>query len=601
MKYLWGILFAFVFVGFSFSQVYAAQPLEASITSVTNNGVLTMEPGERTTVTVQFKNTGAQTWSNDGAGYISLYTHGPKYRKSVFDPGTWLWGDHLQRIREITVLSGGVGTVVFDLRAPAAEGYYEEVFALASESIAWIPGGELKLKITVKDDSETEEVAQESGDATGLSTMVAAQSANRVKAIGGKPIAFTVAFKNTGTATWNSYGLYAPDVTIASDISDFTHPSWNGNELAYISNAPVKPGENAIVSFAFNAPNTDGSHTANFVLKANGVEVPGGDINIPVEVTGGSGQVISAPENENETESEEANYIEEPILRVGVLIVDEETDWEVVITSLESDFDLRDINGNLLAELPVNSQVTAYYDEGYYFYDVGRGLEKSTYGLRFIPKTVNAVMRVANWDRRLTRNAAYADNEFRNILELRYAEYKDRVWLINELPIELYLRGIAETSNVSPMEFQKTLLTAARTFAFYHWTHNTKRVKEYMHVVSWSDDQVYNGYGQEKRAPKITEAVEATRGSIVTYEGELAITPYFSRSDGRTRDWSEVWNGDVPWAKSVPVPCDEGMTMWGHGIGLSAHGALCMANDGMKWDEILKYFYTGIDITKKWK
>ncbi|HRH32516.1 MAG TPA: SpoIID/LytB domain-containing protein, partial [bacterium] len=185
-------------------------------------------------------------------------------------------------------------------------------------------------------------------------------------------------------------------------------------------------------------------------------------------------------------------------------------------------------------------------------------------------------------------------------LEVRYNETYDRTWVINELKMEYYLRGLAETSNVSHIEFQKSLLTAARTYAFYHWQRATKHKAEGYHVDAYLD-QVYRGYSQEAITPRITEAVEATRGQIVTYNGATAITAYFSRSDGRTRDWSEVWGGDVPWSKGVAVPCDEGKTLWGHGVGMSASGALCMANNGQTWDSILKYFYTGVDLGKKWK
>ncbi len=271
-----------------------------------------------------------------------------------------------------------------------------------------------------------------------------------------------------------------------------------------------------------------------------------------------------------------------------------------MITSDDSDYELRDTEGNLLAEMQKGQSVTAFYEDGYYFYDRGRGLEKSSYGLRFIPVTENAVMKIANFDYRETRNGDRAYNLYRNILELRYNDYKDRTWLINELPIEMYLRGLAETSNSSPAEYQKALITAARTYAYYHYTHGTKRGKEFMHLIAYADDQVYRGYDHEIVSPTITKAVEDTEGVVVTYDDELAITPYFSRSDGRTRDWSEVWYGSVPWLKSVPVPWEEGGTLWGHGVGLSALGALRMAEDGYTWDEILKYFYTGIDLTKKW-
>jgi stage II sporulation protein D len=188
------------------------------------------------------------------------------------------------------------------------------------------------------------------------------------------------------------------------------------------------------------------------------------------------------------------------------------------------------------------------------------------------------------------------DNTFRAKLELRYVPDTDNVWTINELPIELYLRGLAETSEISPFEYQKALHTAARTYANYHVQRNTKHGGIF-HIDA-KYDQVYRGYGAEERSPSIVRAVNDTRGKIVTYNGELAITPYFSRSDGRTRSWGEVWYGgsNYPWLVTVPVPWDaaKSRTLWGHGVGMSATGALDAANDGWDYERILKYFYTGI-------
>jgi len=167
--------------------------------------------------------------------------------------------------------------------------------------------------------------------------------------------------------------------------------------------------------------------------------------------------------------------------------------------------------------------------------------------------------------------------------------------VINELLIESYLKGLAETSDLSPSEFQKTLMTAARTYAMYHVQRGTKHADEF-YIVDATYDQVYRGYGAEARSPKIAAGVDATRGQIVTYQDKLAITPYFSRSDGRTRSWNEVWGGSYAWLMTVPVPQDNGKTLWGHGVGMSASGALTMANEGRNYQQILKHFYTGIEL-----
>lgn len=579
-----------------------AASLSTTRVSTTGGGNIVMAPGEVKTITVTFQNTGSSTWKNDGPGYISLYTYGPKYRTSSFDPGTWLSASQVKRLIEPSVAPGATGTIAFQLRAPSTEGSFTETFNLASESTAWIPGGEFALKITVKRAGTTSSAPSSSstptassGSTSGYTAQLVTQTANALKVRAGKTISFTALFKNTGTSTWNSFGMKAPDVSLASTSSvSFAHSTWSGSQIALISGRTIRPGETAQVDFYFTAPKTNGTHTAKFQLTANDVSVPAAFVELPVTVTDGAPAALNSPVIVEDT----ASYIEEPIIRVGILIIDEETDDEVYVTSYDSDFELKNVDGALLGSYTKGTKVRAAYEHERYAY--GGDDKSSSSPLRFVPKTKDAVMTITNFDARVTRSASRASNTYRNVLEIRYNDVKDRTWVINELGMEYYLRGLAETSNASHIEFQKALITAARTYAFYHWQRATKHKAEGYHVDAYLD-QVYRGYGQEEITPKLTEAVEATRGRIVTYNGATAITAYFSRSDGRTRDWSEVWGGDVPWSKGVLVPCDAGKTLWGHGVGMSASGALCMANNGDSFETILKHFYTGIALDKKWR
>ncbi len=593
----WGILTALLVCGFFFiSTAVQAASYEAVPVTISGSGELTMAPGEVKEVSVTFLNRGNITWFNDGDGYISLYTYDPKYRSSSFDPGTWLGPDRVKRIIEAVVEPGETASMTFELHAPDTEGSYEEVFHLASEDTAWVDGGEISFSINVTSEIQESLTALESQDGdSGLGAELTLLSANQVKAKAGTPILLTAGFENIGTTSWSSYSLNEMDVAYASTSVSFDHPSWSGTQLAYVSDV-IAPGEVAYVSFALMSPDVNGTHTAEFQFSANGEDIENAIVKLPVEVTGGAAAV-----DDEADQSSEIVLDEEPIIRVGILTIDEETDYETVVTSYESDFYLEDTEGNLLAELNAGELVTGYYDGGKYYFDRGRGQEVSSYGLRWVPEEENAVMTIVNFDYRETRNGGYAYNTYRNILELRYNDYKDRTWVINELPIEQYLYGLAETSNVSPSEYQKALVTAARTYAYANARYDVSERGEYMHVNAYADDQVYRGYEHEEGSPTIVQAVVDTRGVIVTYDAELAITPYFSRSDGRTRDWSEVWAGSKAWCKSVEVPWDEGNTLWGHGIGMSALGALHMANDGYEWDEILKYFYTDIELEQWWE
>lgn len=567
-----------------------------------------IDPGATQTVTLGFQNIGTATWSNTGSKFVSVYTYGPKYRASYFKTESWKDFTQAALLKESSVGPGNVGHIDLTLKAPLSPGTYKETFHLAAENTAWIPGGEFTLVIKVKgkteEDKGGQEVTTKDGtaspvSASGLSASVLIRSAKEVKAEAGEEINYRVGLKNTGTVTWNKREIRSSDLAIASVST--VHSSWISQSLIAVSESgQVKPGGLDLIDFTFTAPPIKGKHLVSYKLAVNDTIVPDFSIDIPVEVTTGAQDALESPLVEPSVPSDV--IIPEPLIRIGVLIVDEETDWQVEI-SCDRDWKLVDGEGGLLGELKSGEMVRAFYKNQRYYFNRGKGIEQTYKYLRFVPNSQDAVCTIENFDRRKTRNAAYADNQFRDVLELRYNSAKDRTWVINELPVEEYLYGLAETSNVSHHEFKKTLVTVARTYALYHFERATKHASEYFHMNSTADDQVYKGYGYETRNPLIRQAVEDTRGVVSTYQNATAITPYFSRSDGRTRDWSEVWGGSVAWLKSVPAPCDKakGRTLWGHGVGMSATEALCMANEsGKTWQEILTYFYQGIELKKRW-
>lgn len=587
----------------------AAAAGDAAKLLISSGAVFDLQPGEKKTYTVGFKNVGSETWTRDGANFVSIYTWNPKYRASRMHDPSWLGESQPARLREARVAPGGVGFVSFTLRGAGTPGTYVETFHLAVEDLRWIPGGEFTVTVRVGGGGPAPAAAPSApsvapapaAPAAGLSAQRLIQSSKElVFARGGDETRFRVLMRNNGSASWDGHEVVAgsPGVAIAS--SDFQAPSWSSGSIAMASGSRTAPGGTAMLDFTIKAPQRKGRYVAAFHLQVDGREVPGGAFDIPVTVTddGPNAKPLAPPPTVPAQPAPPSSSAGEPTLRVGVLIVDEETDWHVVLKN-PAGFDVV-AGGTTVATVPGAGQASAGYQGGAYWYDTGEGRRPSGASLRFVPKAAGSVFTVTNFDRRVTRGAGYADNTFRDVLELRWNPTHERTWLINELPMESYLRGLAETSNISHLEFQKALITAARTYAYYHWERGTKHASEFYHVDAYYD-QVYKGYGQEERTPRLTQSVEATRGQIVTYEDRTAITPYFSRSDGRTRDWEEVWRSDpVPWLRGVSVPCDVGKELWGHGVGMSASGALCMANDGKPWDEIVRYFYTGITLTKKW-
>ncbi len=314
--------------------------------------------------------------------------------------------------------------------------------------------------------------------------------------------------------------------------------------------------------------------------------------------------------NPNENDStdgitEKIQLKEEPIIRVGLF----KASGAERITCSDY-YDVYAGNNILLSSLPANYKAVVSFNERTGKYTVSTaGITKSTEKyIRFVPRNKNSIMTLIDFENRPRWNSYLNYNEYRNVIEFRYSVETKKLWVINEVVMSDYLKGLAETTNYSPVEYQKVIATAARTYALYHYNRgieydmtdaSTKHANEHFHVDAvW--DQVYKGYGSEKQLSRLSEAVDETRGVAVTYNENVVVTPYFSTSDGRTRSWEEVWYGNAkPWLKSVAVPQDEGKDLWGHGVGMSARGALVMARDeGWSWKKVLEYFYTGIDLLK---
>ncbi len=231
--------------------------------------------------------------------------------------------------------------------------------------------------------------------------------------------------------------------------------------------------------------------------------------------------------------------------------------------------------------------------------------------LRLVPVATSSIMTINSWNNSAQGSGRSGDNRFRNVLEFHYSQSHQQLWAINELPLDSYVKGLGETSNYSPVEFQKVMAVAARTYALYHYLRgvnnglgtlaSTKHAADNFTVDS-RNDQVYRGYNSEVRIPGLSQGVDATRGVVVTYNNLPVVTPYFSASDGRTRNYEDVWGGSpdaFPWCRGVPVPEEVGNKLNGHGVGMSAQGGLKMIVYSNKtWQDVLHHFYTGIALTQ---
>ncbi|MBP9762815.1 hypothetical protein KBD34_04330 [Patescibacteria group bacterium] len=594
-----------------------------------------LEPGDRSLAEVAFRNTGSSVWTRTTGAFVSVYAvdaTGKKERTTPFVTGAEA-KKPVARLLEEQVLPGGIGHFKLQLRGAATPGFYREQFALAAENAAWLEGGVFTLPIrvpgrdefvgTAPPDSQPLAPSGETSPSVGgtnssnmLFAALTGRSENSLSGAGYTQKQFVVTYKNVSSVPWKNPSIRFIDLRRPSYSNDSSlqDASWsNTNEAVRLLGAtPV--GESLSLAFTFRLPADQGAYTALFQLYVDGQPTQGGIAEIPLNVTSNASiriprtptpTPVTTPTTPRPTTPVTTNppiqaiplngdvnsLPAEPMIRVGVLrTVDDRSVIQAMTVPV-----LVQQAGSTLCRLSPGQQTSVRFDRTSRVYILeGSCTGQSSSYYIFRAEDNLSPMRVSDYDRN--------DNTFRAQLELRYAPATDSVWLINELPIEWYLKGIAETSNISPSEFQRTLLTTARTYAMYHVQRGTKHADEY-YTVDARYDQVYRGYGAEARTPTISAAVDATRGQIVTYQGRLAITPYFSRSDGRTRGWGEVWGGgsSYPWLVSVPVPQDQGRTLWGHGVGMSATGALDMANEGKLYTQILSHFYQGTELRRAYR
>ena len=116
-------------------------------------------------------------------------------------------------------------------------------------------------------------------------------------------------------------------------------------------------------------------------------------------------------------------------------------------------------------------------------------------------------------------------------------------------------------------EALKAQAVAARSYALYRIAHGSAEEPEHHGAQLCTDSAHCKAFvtrealavkwGEEAAEDiytKVSEAVGATTGEIITYDGEAALAVFHSSSDGVTESAAAVWGGAVPYLVSVDTP-----------------------------------------------
>lgn len=522
------------------------------------NPPVTMKKGETFTAWVKLKNTGNITWSSTGENQIILKTDQKKDRVSnMVSPPSNI----LATLKENKVAPGSIGTFEIKLKAPQKAGNYIEHFT------PYIPAEGLWLK-----DSGMYFSTVVLQDGYAAKTVAINNSAYFKQ---GNSYGVEINIKNLGSKSWK-----------ASDIKlNFTKSKQLKISKIRVTNL-TGPGEIMKLEFTVTPDKNFKPGKKSILVSAS---VMGQKLlNRPVPVIF---QIIEnntitptkptpdVPQNPPTPDAPPTNG--EPNIRIKLSKVD----FNPIITS-NGDFDV--------------------FQDGKYIKTVKSGdTYAPTYisnekAIRVIPKN-GGILEIANFNNPPGWNPALNDNKYRGTLEIFTEDNK--IAVVNELPIESYLRGLGEVSNSEEPEKIKAIMIAARTYAYFYLTNEKFPGKPYNLNDDPNVSQKYIGYGMEERSPKVTAGVQATRGEVVTYNGKVVKTPYFNQSDGiATKSAKDVWGWtDTPYLVSVKDSYCIGTGVFlGHGVGLSGCGAKGLAQTGKTYRQILQHYYSGVDIVKKY-
>ena len=138
------------------------------------------------------------------------------------------------------------------------------------------------------------------------------------------------------------------------------------------------------------------------------------------------------------------------------------------------------------------------------------------------------------------------DNQYRG--DVLFVAKNDAVQVINIVDIEQYLRGVIGEEMIQswPLEALKAQAVAARTYAINE-IRSPMSSAEY-DICASTACQLYKGVLSEYE--NTDRAVMQTQGLVLTFNGQIAETPYHADSGGRVASSHEVWSQQIPYLES---------------------------------------------------
>jgi hypothetical protein len=219
--------------------------------------------------------------------------------------------------------------------------------------------------------------------------------------------------------------------------------------------------------------------------------------------------------------------------------------------------------------------------------------------IKFVSNSGNVIFEILNNE----KIGNGISKKYRGSLEL-VKQDASKYWLVNELFLEDYLRGIEiENGTTMPEDLISTINIIHRSYALYY-TEKGGRYKDVPFDLNSKEGSIlYKGYEAEGQINKL-KTIDETRGMVLLYNNDTALPLYAKDNCGVSRDARTVlgsfynqfpylWGGIIDPINTKHISnCDNS------GMGLSLVGAEALALQGNNYAQILEYYYPSTRVQK---
>jgi len=605
---------------------------------------LTLKAKETMAVSVSFQNLGDIAWQNSGGVAVKIGTVSPFDHSGRLYNSSWLSTNRVVSASTV-VEPNSTGVFDFIVQAPSQVGTFREEFGLVAEGIVWFDA-RFTLDVTVVPAIYDAKYVQQS---TGVLSLAPGDS-----------VSLWVEFQNAGNTTWSGEGPSATKLGTSRTldrVSKFYDSSWlSTNRVTAITPSQVKPGETARFAFTIKAPDQIGQYREYFRLVVEGVSwLP--DVGLYWDIHVDEELIMTSPIRVGITSTTSGITVQGNMaIRRGSDkgLVRKVYGESIGITALSYGYRLStgEEVKDYLRIVPVNQSVISVSTDGIGSYNTFRGivevrrsslssnvwvvntleLEDYLKGLAEVPdswpiESQKAQMVAARTFAAKKRLAPRADifDMYDDTRDQVYYGYNYEIQKPNLASAAMATRGLVIKYNGEPISAYFFSDSGGATENVENvWGRGNpasaipylKGVTDpYAKPIDWSatltqdylqgrfDNQlgIAVGGGEVIDKIEVVERFPSGRAKTVNFtlrSGRVVAVPFYSFDYLTNNNDIKSMNFSVATVGFVDRP-DFMFTGsgWGHGVGLPQWSARRMAEAGKNFQEILIYYYAGVQIT----